>query len=266
MMTTNPQADELNQILFRNNPAIPEMLSKKGKRIYFPQKGILAQSADAKGKDINVTIGIAHEEDNSPMIFPTLAKMVPLPLSEAFTYAPSYGKPEMRKMWLEKMRVKNPSLKDCTISLPVVTCALTHGLSLCGYLFLDERDVLISPDLFWENYRLIFENAYGAKIKTFPAFTRQGHFNVKGLQKQIQQQKSKKIVIILNFPNNPTGYTVTVSEAQEIVNLVTEEAKKGKKLVVLIDDAYFGLVYEEGIIQESIFCSLCNAHKNILAV
>jgi aspartate/methionine/tyrosine aminotransferase len=262
----NPQAEELNQILLRNNPSVLDMLAERGKEIFFPAKGILAQSADAKGKEINVTIGIAQEEDNSPMALPSLAKMIPLPATDVFTYAPSFGKPELRKLWLEKMRLKNPSLNNRVVSLPVVTCALTHGLSISGYLFLDKGDTLLSPDLYWENYRLIFENSCNASISHFTTFTENGAFHVQAMQEAIRKQKSNKTVLLLNFPNNPTGYTITVSEAKEIVRVLTEEAEKGKKLVVIVDDAYFGLVYEEGIIRESIFSQLSQAHKNILAV
>jgi aspartate/methionine/tyrosine aminotransferase len=34
----------------------------------------------------------------------------------------------------------------------------------------------------------------------------------------------------------------------------------------LIDDAYFGLVFEPGVVAESIFVDLCQAHPNLLAV
>jgi aspartate/methionine/tyrosine aminotransferase len=35
---------------------------------------------------------------------------------------------------------------------------------------------------------------------------------------------------------------------------------------VLIDDAYFGLVFEEGVYKQSIFCDLADLHPNVLAV
>ena len=56
-MELNPQAKELNEKIKRDNPAVYELLSEKGRAIYFPKKGILAQTAEAKGKKINATIG-----------------------------------------------------------------------------------------------------------------------------------------------------------------------------------------------------------------
>ena len=42
-------------------------------------------------------------------------------------------------------------------------------------------------------------------------------------------------------------------------------AEAGKNIVVMIDDAYFGLVYEDGIYKESVFLT-ADAHPGILAV
>jgi len=72
MAGINPQAEELNSIIKRHNKTVYELLSKKGKAIYWPAKGILAQSAAAKNKSINATIGTAYEDDGRPMILPVL--------------------------------------------------------------------------------------------------------------------------------------------------------------------------------------------------
>ncbi len=72
--------------------------------------------------------------------------------------------------------------------------------------------------------------------------------------------------MLLNFPNNPTGYTVTEQEAVRIRDVLVEAAEAGNDVLVLIDDAYFGLVYEEGVLRESLFALLANAHERLLAV
>jgi aspartate/methionine/tyrosine aminotransferase len=159
---------------------------------------------------------------------------------------------------------KNPSLDRAQISRPVVASALTHALSICGYLFLDEGDRVISPDLYWGNYRLMFEHAYGARLDTYPTF-QGGGFNVDGLKEKLSGPEGKKVVL-LNFPNNPTGYTPTFAEAEKIKEVLLEAAEAGNDVVALIDDAYFGLVYEEGIFTESIFTMLAQLHEKILAV
>lgn len=260
----NPQAELLNQKIKENNQVIYDLLSEKGKNIYFPSKGLVRQGLDAKGKKINASIGMAMEDDGSPLRLNSIDKKLNMPPEEVYPYASSYGKNEIRDIWQKTIREKNPSLKDHKISKPVVTNALTHGLSLCGYLFVDEGDKVIMPDLFWGNYKLIFDNGYGGQLDHFPLFHEQS-FNIKGFEEKLNEPGEKKIVL-LNFPNNPTGYTPTNDEVKEITSVVNAAAENGKKIVLITDDAYFGLVYEPGVYKESIFTPMANLHKNVLAV
>jgi aspartate/methionine/tyrosine aminotransferase len=240
------------------------MLSERGKAIFFPRKGILGQGAEAKGKEINATIGTALEDDGSPLVLDCVLKSLNLP-KQAFLYAPSFGNPDLRKAWKEQIVRKNPSLAGKAFSNPVVTCALTHAISCAGYLFLDPGDEVIIPDLYWDNYELVFVNSCGAKIKTFNTF-KDGGFDTEALKKALSESKSQKKVVLLNFPNNPTGYTATEKEAVEIAKILTDCANAGNKVVALLDDAYFGLVYEDGVTKESLFSKVLDASENLLAV
>ena len=260
----NPQAKELNDIIQAKSTVVFDLLSEKGKNIFFPKKGILGQTAEAKGTKINATIGAAIEDDNSPMRLPSIEKNVNLDPSLVFPYAPSFGRPDIRKKWREMIFEKNPGLKGKNISLPVVTNALTHGISMMGYMFVNDGDEVIVPDLFWGNYNLILTNAYGAKLVKFNTFKNKG-FDVDALKEKLLGEGEKKIVI-LNFPNNPTGYTPTFEEMDAIVSVVKEAAEAGKKVVAVTDDAYFGLVYEDGVAKESVFTALADLHENVLAV
>jgi aspartate/methionine/tyrosine aminotransferase len=266
-MSLDPQAQQLNDAIAATHPQVLEMLSKRGKAIYFPKLGVLAQSADAQGKDINATIGIALEEDGAPLVLPSLADSIKLPKASAFTYAPSPGRPDLRKLWKEMILKKSPSLAGKPISNPVVTAALTHGISMAAYLFCDENDTVFIPHLYWENYDLAVTLATGAKLETFNTFTPEGGFDVDALRAKLTQgQRGGKKIVSLNFPNNPSGYTPTVEEAAEIVKVLTEAAEAGDKVVVLLDDAYFGLVFAKGVYEESVFAPLADAHQNLLAV
>ncbi len=259
------QALSLNNTIGNLNSNVYEMLSERGKNIFFPKLGILSQSAQAKGKNINATIGEAVEDDGSSMHLPEFDALLNMPTANIFPYAPSFGKPEFRALWKESVYRKNPSLKDTVISNPIATNGLTHGISMAGYMFADEGDTVLLSNHYWENYNLIFENNYGAKVSTFELFAN-GGFNVEDFGKKLNEIKGEKIITLLNFPNNPAGYTPLTSEIAAIVAEIKKVADKGKKVVVLIDDAYFGLVYEEGVYTESIFVELANLSENVLAV
>ncbi len=263
----NPQAAELNAVLQAEGDAAYRLLSDRGRRIYFPRKGLVAQGMDAKGKSINASIGEGKDDDGSPLRLSPLAKRINLPPDEVFPYTPSFGKPALRDRWAKMIREKNPTLGNTPLSRPVVTNALTHGLSVVGYLFLDEGDEIIMPRHYWGNYNLVFTEAYGSAMKTFETFDGEGPdagFNTAGLAEALASPGEKKIVL-LNFPNNPTGYTPTFGEVNRIVDAVKTAAEAGKTVLVVLDDAYFGLVYREGVAVESPFAKLASLHENVVA-
>ena len=256
----------MNKLAIGLNKALgsaAEFLSKAGKRMYFPYGGILGQSGEAKGCEINATIGMAFEEDGSPLVMKCFGDNLKLD-KKAFLYAGSFGLPKLREQWKEMEFKKNPSLKGVKVSNPVVTNALTHGIRIVAELFADTADELVCPDLFWDNYELIFQDAVGCKVRHFNTF-KKGAFDAEAMKKALLAPGQKKI-LILNFPNNPTGYTATIEDAKKIVAAVKAAAKAGKKIVIVCDDAYFGLVYEKGIHGESLFAEFATLDKNVLAV
>ena len=261
----NVLAKQLNETL---GEAV-DFLSSEGRRLYFPYGGILGQGAEAKACEINATVGMAFEEDGSPLVLDSFAKNAPLG-KKAFLYAGSFGLLPLREQWKAMELKKNPSLKNTKFSMPVVTNALTHGLRVAAELFANPTDELVIPDLFWDNYELIFKEAVGCRVRKFNTFakcrqTDAACFDASALGKALLAPGEKKL-LILNFPNNPTGYTATDEDAKKIVAAVRKAAAAGKRIVVILDDAYFGLVYEKGIHGESLFAEFADLHRNVLAV
>ena len=220
MAKINQQAEDLNRIIKANNPVVYELLSEKGKAIYFPRKGILAQGAAAKGKEINATIGTAYEDDGKPMVLQSVARGLNLDIKDAFPYAPSEGIKPLRDKWQELIKTKNPSLGKTEISMPVVTCGVTNGLSMVGYMFTGEQDEVIMSDLYWENYDLVYTNAYGAELKFFNFF-KNSVFDINSFRETINAGRPGKRVVLLNFPNNPSGYTPTKAAGKEIIGVLS---------------------------------------------
>jgi len=266
----NPIAIELNEIIKESNPHIFEMLSEMGKALFFP-KGILSQGAEAKLKAdrINATIGIA-KEGNHVLSLPSITKYINgIEPDQYLPYAPSYGIPELRKEWKTQLFKKNPSLKDKKLSLPVVTSGITHGISILSDMWIDKNDVIILPDMIWGNYTMTFCVRNSGRIVNYQAYDEQlTRFNVDSFEEVIREQArlNDKIITVLNFPHNPTGYSLTVSEAERVANILIDVAQQGTNVVVACDDAYFGLFFETETNKESIFSRLCNADKRIVAL
>ena len=265
----NPIAEELNQIIKAGNEHVFQTLSEVGKNLFFP-KGILSQSAEAKEKAhrFNATIGMATEKGRT-MHLPSVMRMLNgVQPEEALTYAPSFGILPLRQAWQEDLFKKNPSLNGKEISLPVVSQAITHGLSVVSDMWVDPGDVIILPDKMWGNYNLIFAVRRGARIVTYSLFNADGGFNLEGFETCVRNEAgaNKKIIVILNFPNNPTGYTVTAREADGIADILRRTAEKGVRVLALTDDAYFGLFYSDEALKESIFTRLIGQDPGLIAI
>ncbi len=265
----NPLADQLNQTLKASAPHVYDMLSDVGKKLFFP-KGILSQSAEAKEKAhaINATIGIAKEGGHTMHFDTVMASINDIRPSQSLTYAPSFGILDLRRAWQRDLYIKNPSLEGKTISLPVVTCGITHGIATFADIWINPGDVIILPEMMWGNYNMIFSVRKDARIRHYELFNDKGGFNLGTFEQAVRQEAAdhRKITVLLNFPQNPSGYTISEAEADAIVAILTDIAAAGTYVLAVSDDAYFGLFYEPQTIKESIFARLCGAHPGILAV
>lgn len=261
----NRLAQELNSVL---SGSIAEALfSDLGKRMYFPN-GIIAQSGEAKklGKTANGTIGMTVENGH-PVMLDSIHKFVPeLSEAELVGYAPTAGNPDLRALWKEQIIEKNPSLKTKKFSMPVLVPGLTAGISYIADLFLDEHTSLIAANPSWDNYELIAQARRNASFVQFELF-KDGHFNLESFENAVKKEaESGTVRVLLNFPQNPSGYSPTSDEAEKICAILKKTAESGVKILAVSDDAYFGLNYEQDIEPESLFARTCDLDKNILAV
>jgi aspartate/methionine/tyrosine aminotransferase len=268
MPPMNPLAQDLNNAIAGVNPYVLEMLSQLGRELYFP-KGILTQAAEAKqhAHRYNATIGTAMEEGvamSLPIVMQYIQGISP---NDALLYAPSPGLPALREEWVRKLLVDNPDLQGRGMSLPVVTSGLTHGLSLVADLFMDPGDVLLLPDQIWGNYRLIFGVRRQAVIRQYPFFKGNG-LDLGAFRKALAAAcaERNKAVVLLNFPNNPTGYTPTEAEGQALAEALTTAAQGGTNVVALTDDAYYGLFFDDQAMKQSLFARLAGLHPRLLAI
>jgi aspartate/methionine/tyrosine aminotransferase len=264
----NPLATELNQTIEREAPAVMRMLSALGRELYFP-KGILTQTAEAnqKAHRYNATIGEAREAKHAMGLESLMQHITGLGADAVLPYAPSAGRADVRAKWREEIKEKNPSLADIPISLPVVTSGITHGLSTIADMFVDPGDLLLLPDKLWGNYLLIFSVKRGAHVGRYPLLDVAKGFDAEGFRRVMRENADRgKLIVLFNFPNNPTGYSITPSEADAIRDILVQTAEGGCDVVAVCDDAYFGLFFDEEVLKESLFTRLADAHPRLLAV
>jgi aspartate/methionine/tyrosine aminotransferase len=259
-------ANHLNSVL--DGTIGGRLLSKLGRRLFFP-KGIIAQSGEARKSAYraNATIGMAFS-NGEPLILSAIAGNMPaLRPAEVVAYAPTAGLEEVRLAWKNSLIRKNPSLDPASISLPVVVPGITAGISYTADLFLDEGEAIITSAPCWDNYGLIFTERRGAALRETAFFGSGPGLDMEAITKAVREAaKTGTVRIILNFPNNPSGYSPTIQEAASFIDLIRETAEGGADVLVLCDDAYFGLFYEEDTNQESLFGRLASVHDRVLAI
>ena len=91
-------------------------------------------------------------------------------------------------------------------------------------MFVDEGDLLLLPDQLWGNYQLIFGVKRGAKIGTLSAARpRAAASTSTGFARPRRSTRvAGKLIVLFNFPNNPTGYSITAAEADAIRDILVE--------------------------------------------
>ncbi|MSR86393.1 aminotransferase class I/II-fold pyridoxal phosphate-dependent enzyme [Candidatus Woesearchaeota archaeon] len=260
--TLHREAEDLNHQL--KGTIVERLLSPLGTRAYYPISGIPGQTGEAQGTSINATLGQAFNDDGHPLVLDCFAQQAKLPIREVFPYPPTHGIKALRELWQREIQRKNPSL-DGRISLPVATAGLAGGLTLARELFIGERDEVILYRPYWGNYNLHFQGENGRTNITELSMYKGEGLDLDSLEESLLGS-GKKRIICLTFPSNPTGYTPTVSEADQLVSILKDAADRDNALCVITDDAYNGLVYKRGLLIESFFGKLAHAHPNILAV
>ena len=266
----SPAARKLNQKLIDENPAIYNLLSPCGKRLYYPREGLLFQAQEAANSRYNATIGIALDDQGKLAHYRSMSKMFALDPCKSLAYASSFGILPLRELWRERLQQKNPRLQGggCDMSLPVVTSGITHGAWIALQMLLAPGEELLLPHLFWPNYRLIAETHCVARIRTYNTFAGQGPeqgLDLGAIARELSAPGEKK-VLLFNFPHNPTGYSPSREEIESLQAILCRAADAGKHIAIICDDAYWGLCYDHNAERESLFSFVAGLHANILAI
>lgn len=265
-----------------------DALSEMGKEIFQPN-GIFYWAGRAKKEaeiigTIGAIVGIEGElvdNENENMVtyyIPAIKDFVDKDPGEIVPYAPITGLPAFRKHWQQWIIEKGKTAKnlpsgqiDVTgqITLPAVVPGITNGIFLSTKLFCTPGEMMISPNKRWGNYDSIITRHCGVTINSFNVFTEDMAFNIDGMITKMEESidKQGKVVVILNFPNNPTGYLPGKEEAAKIVDALDSfAAEKKKPIVVLCDDAYEGYVYNDDGISASIFYELVGKNEYLIPI
>ncbi len=265
-------------------------LSERGRAMYIGPGIFYWVERARKEADLNGTIGVARglESDFLPggsdkevlYYLPVVDRALrELPSPEIFNYSSEGGLPGLRQSWKEWIFQKasasstygqpgNCRPSDHLIGQPIVTPGLTGAISAIARLFLNPGDSVVVTEKRWEVYDMLVEQQIGGKLVEFATFDN-GQFNINGLRVALDTAAAgkDKVLLLLNIPHNPTGYVPDEPTVQRLIATLVEFVQtSGKLLLVLLDDAYEGFVFEPESIPCSLFNRLIGLHPRLLPV
>ncbi len=239
---------QLDSLLRDGHPGAHRLLSPLGHRAAMPL-GIPQQSEQARNATRKATIGQITDGAGHPLVLPSLGRHFSgFADDRSLLYAPQYGLAPLRSAWQEHLALA----PDVPASVPVVTSGITHGLSLCADLFTTPDVPVVLGTPYWDNYEQIFTMRTGAPLRTYPFFDEDRRFNVTGLRATLSDLPGPAVVL-LNFPSNPTGYSPFPDEVAALLDVLEQHRHP---IVVVCDDAYNTLYFDDALYGKSVFGAL----------
>lgn len=206
------------------------------------KKMIAEKGAD---KVINATIGSLLDDDGKLIVLSSVDEVFRgLKPDEYADYAPICGIPAFReavqKAAFGKFRPK--SFTDA-VAAPGGTGALRNAIAN----YSQQGDKVLTSDWHWSPYNTI-AGEIRRRVDTFSLFTEDRKFNWQSFREKVLQllDTQDSLVIILNTPaHNPTGYSLTLGDWDKVTEVLTEAAKKGKAIALVVDAAYIDFAGDE---------------------
>ena len=190
-----------------------------------------------KDKVIDSTIGVLLDDEGQIVVLDSVMKAIRMLGPEDYApYAPIIGLPE----YLEA--VKNIVFIDgvpegCHIRAcytPGGTGAIRHAVSA----YTKPGDKILTSDWHWSPYNIIAQEI-GREVTTYQLFDENKHVNYNSFAAELDKilKVQDETVVIINTPaHNPTGYTFTNADWDNVLSVIKKY--KNKKIAVLVDIAY----------------------------
>jgi len=252
----------------RNSYAAPHAQGKLAKDKIFGAAALAREDLAKYGKDkvINGTQGVLLDEDGTMVCLPTVEKVYrSLPTQELIAYAPIAGLPE----YLDKvLEATFGACRPKAYLAAIATAGGTGGIHHAIWNYTEAGDTVLTAEWYWAAYKMLAQDA-NRKLATYTMLTEQDTFNTPALEKALREvlEKQENALVIINTPaHNPTGYTLTQEEMQDVVNMSGRVAKEtGKKIILFIDAAYLDYAGDKNAIRK-VFTAFENVPDGVLPI
>ncbi len=200
-----------------------------------------------KGADkvINATIGSLLDDNGDLVVLSSVDEVFKhLSPKDYADYAPIGGiAPFKEAVQKAAFGVHQPKGFTEAVATPGGTGSLRNVISN----YSDGGDKVLTSDWHWAPYNTI-AGEIGRSIDTFEFFTPERTFNTESFRAKVNELlgAQESLVIIMNTPaHNPTGYSLTLEDWDDVVAVLTEAAECGKAIALVVDAAYIDFAGDE---------------------
>ena len=188
---------------------------------------------------INSTIGALLDDEGKLVAFKTVFDTLKALDSKLISdYAGITGDEDFKEAVVKACFAdKKPEGHIRAIATPGGSGAIKHAVTN----FLGEGETVLTSNWYWAPYNTICtENR--RVLDTYNLFNADNNFDFESFKGKVEEilERQKRIVVIINTPaHNPTGYSVSDSEWDEILAFAKEKAKNEEyKIIFFVDIAY----------------------------
>ncbi len=197
-----------------------------------------AQAKFGKENVINAVLGtLADDEGNIIALDSFYKRLETMDRGLIASYAPIEGEKAFRETVLDLLFEENrPDACMAVVSTPGGTGAIRNGI----FSYADIGDPVICHDYFWQPYQKMCIE-FDRDFRTYNFFTKDFKFDLasyKACQDEALKDHDRMVSIINSPGNNPTGYSLSDEEWDEVIKISKEAVEKGKKITLIIDVAY----------------------------
>lgn len=207
---------------------------------------IKACEVHGKNKVVNATIGAIMDEQEQLACIPTVAKLLrEIPINDMIAYAPISGMPAYLDATINLAFADNkPEAYFSAVATAGGTGAIHHTI----WNYSENGDTVLTSDWYWGPYNVLCNEAK-RKLDTYTLFDEAQNFNIQSFEGKVGEilAKQDSILIIINAPaHNPTGYSLTDAEWENVLDVCKVQAKnQDKKITLLVDIAYIDYAGEK---------------------
>ncbi len=236
-----------------------------------PIFGLAAKAKEAinkYGKDnvIDSTLGALADDNGNLICMDTVYnELKSLPNAEIAAYAQVAGQPDYLAAVQDACFGEyRPNAHIRAVATPGGTGSVKHAITN----YTNPGDSVLVCDWFWSPYVTISEEI-GRKVSFYQFFNEKNEFNTAAYKESFEAllKKQKRIVSIINTPaNNPTGYSLSDDEWDDVLNIARDNAKDSEnRIVLMVDVAYIDFA-GVGTERRKFFTKFSNLPENILVI